>query len=513
MPSTTADGAEPPRATRVAVVGAGFGGIAVAAGLDRAGYHDYVLLERADDVGGTWRDNTYPGCQCDVPSTLYSLSFAPNAEWRRTYATQPEIQRYLQRTVDELGIRPRIRFGCELLDATWDDAAQRWHLRTSTGEVTCEVLVAAQGPLSEPATPDIPGLDRFAGTTFHTASWRHDHELAGRRVAVIGTGSTAVQAIPHLQEVVEHLTVLQRTPAWVLPHTDRAVTDLERSVYRRFPPVQKAMRGAVYAFRELIALGMTKRPALLEPLRRASTAHLARAVADPELRAKLTPRFSPGCKRLLLSDRYYPALAQPNVDVVTEAITEITETAVVTTDGTAHEVDTVVLATGFLATEPPIARRLHGRDGRTLAEAWADRGMHAYLGTTVPGFPNLFLLAGPNTGIGHTSLLYMIESQVPYVVGAVELLAERHVGAVEVRADVADAYEAEVQEKMGDTVWTTGGCSSWYLDRHGRNTTLWPDLTFRFRRRTRRFDAKHYDLVLRRRQPAPTATTTDTGAS
>ena len=494
-----------PSHARVAIIGTGFAGIGMAVGLKRSGIDDFVLLERAGDVGGTWRDNSYPGCQCDVPSHLYSFSFAPNPGWSRTYSPQPEIFDYLRDCADRFGVRPHVRFGHEVCDATWDEDEQRWRLETTKGVLTADVLVAANGPLSEPSVPPIPGRERFRGTSFHSASWDHDHDLAGRRVAIIGTGASAIQIVPRIQPHVDALTVFQRTPAWVLPHTDRPTTRLERRLYARLPVLQRLVRAGIYATRELVVVGLAKDPRFVKPIRRLAESHLRRHVEDPELRAKLTPQYSPGCKRLLLSDDYYPALTAGNVDVVTDPITEIREHSVVTADGAEHEVDTIVYATGFHVTDNPMADRVHGAGGRSMADAWAADGARAYKGTTVTGFPNLFLLAGPNTGIGHTSLVVMIEAQVRYVLDALGWLEREGVAAVDVRADALDAFDREVQRKMKRTVWNAGGCASWYLDERGRNSTLWPDFTWRFRRLLRRFDAERYDVVPAARQPAQPA--------
>ena len=482
----------------VAIVGAGFAGLAMAKALEDDGT-DYVILERAADLGGTWRDNSYPGCKCDVPSHLYSFSFAPNPDWSSTYSPQPEIQAYLRRCAEDFGIVRRIRFGHEVRSCRWDGAERRWHVETSAGGLTAGVLVAAQGPLSEPAAPALAGLDAFEGTMFHSARWDHDHDLTGERVAVIGTGASAIQFVPQIQPAVGHLSLFQRTPAWVLPHTDRPISARERTLYRRVPAAQRAVRTGVYWMRELTAYGLTRDQRMLRPVERLARKHLAAQVPDPELRAKLTPAYSPGCKRLLLSNDYYPSLTAPNVEVVTDGIAAVRPRSIVTVDGTEHEVDTIILGTGFKVTTPPIAGIVCGKDGRTLAEAWAGTGMRAYNGTAVSGFPNLFMLAGPNTGIGHTSLVVMIEAQVRYVVDAMRTMRDRGVAAVDVRPAVLEAWADEIHRKMGSTVWSTGGCASWYLDDHGRNTTLWPDFTFRFVQRTRRFDPEHYELVAARR--------------
>jgi cation diffusion facilitator CzcD-associated flavoprotein CzcO len=358
--------------------------------------------------------------------------------------------------------------------------------------------------------PDIPGLDRFRGKAFHSARWDQALELSGTRVAVIGTGASAIQIVPKIQPDVAQLHVFQRTPPWVLPHSGRPIKDIEHKLYRRVPAAQRFVRGFVYWTRELVALGMTRKPRMLTPVRRMATRHLHDQVKDPELRKKLTPSYTPGCKRLLPSNDYYPSLENENVEVVTDAISEIREHSIITVDGNEREVDVIVLATGFHVTDNPVMDRIKGRDGRSLAERWRRHGAQAYLGTTVPDFPNFFLLAGPNTGIGHTSLVFMIESQITYVMDALRTMTARGATTVEVQPAAFEAYNADVQRKMTRTVWNTGGCASWYLDAEGRNTTLWPDFTWKFRQRTRRFDAEHYEFnrpaepVAVPRQPAVT---------
>jgi cation diffusion facilitator CzcD-associated flavoprotein CzcO len=484
------------RRVRIAIIGTGFAGLGAAIRLLDDGTEDFVLFEQAADVGGTWRDNTYPGCQCDVPSHLYSFSFAQHPEWSRTYALQSEIQDYLRACADRHGVRERIRFNHTVTDARWDDDLRCWVVTTDHGTWLADVLVTGHGGLSAPAIPDIPGLDKFGGAVFHTAAWDHGHVLAGERVAVIGTGSSAIQVVPEIQPEVARLHVFQRTPPWVLPHTDRPVTRAERWVYRRFPAAQRAMRALVYWSRELYFPAFARKSWLTDQVRRLATTHLHRQVAEPDLRARLTPDYEPGCKRLLLSNSYFPALTAPNAELVTHPITEITATSIVTADRRERPVDTIVLGTGFQVTDHPMLDVIHGRDGRSLAKVWAESGMRAYLGTTVAGFPNLFMLAGPNTGIGHTSLVFMIEAQLDYVLGALARMRRRGLASVEVRPEVLDAYNDALQDRMRDTVWSAGGCASWYLDAAGRNTTLWPDFTWKFRRRTRRFDIERYDVTL-----------------
>jgi len=478
---------------RIAVVGAGFGGIGTAIRLRQEGYDDFLVFDRGDDVGGTWRDNSYPGCACDVPSHMYSFSFAPNPDWSRSFSPQAEIWDYLRRCVKDFGIERFLRLGHEVRSATWDSGANRWVLDTPHGRFTADVLVAAAGPFDAPAVPDLPGLDSFAGEVFHSARWNHDHDLTGRRVAVVGTGASAIQFVPAIAPAVERLHLFQRTPPWVLPRADRAITGIERRVFRAFPPAQRLARTAIYWTREASGIGFL-RPAYMRLGQAIARRHLSRSVPDPELRAKLTPRYTMGCKRVLLSSDFYPALSRDNVELVTDAVAEVRPDAVVTRDGRARAVDTIILGTGFRVTEPPIARGVRGRDGRTLSEVW-HRTMSAYLGTAVTGFPNFFMLLGPNTGLGHNSVVFMIECQIEYVLGALRHLDRSGVPAIEPTPAAQERFVSAVDRRMVGTVWLTGGCRSWYLDAGGRNSTIWPGYTFSYRRRTRRFDPSAYAPV------------------
>jgi len=478
---------------RVAIVGAGFGGIGIAIRLRQAGFDDLVVFERADDVGGTWRDNSYPGCACDVPSHLYSFSFAPNPGWTRSFSGQAEIWEYLRRCVDAYGLKSNLRLGCEVLGATWDQTTGRWCLDTSDGPDSADVLVAAAGPLSEPWMPPLPGLETFAGETFHSARWNHDLDLAGRRVAVVGTGASAAQFVPRIAPSVARLHLFQRTPAWVLPRRDRAITALERRFFAALPPAQRVVRAGIYWGREAFALGFL-RPPVMRFAQRVAARHLRRSIADPRLRAALTPDYTMGCKRVLLSDDFYPALVRDNVEVVTDAIAEVRPEGVVTVDGRVRDVDTIIFGTGFRVTDAPVAHRIRGRDGRSLTEAWQG-SMRAYLGTTVHGFPNLFLLLGPNTGLGHNSVVFMAEAQIRYVVAALDHLRRTGAAAVEPTLRAQAAYVADVDRRMAGTVWLRGGCRSWYLDATGRNSTLWPGYSWTYRLRSRRFDPDAYEVV------------------
>lgn len=475
----------------VVVVGSGFGGLAMTHRLRERGIRDVVMIERADAVGGTWRDNHYPGAACDVPSHLYSLSFAPNPDWRHSFSRQPQIRDYLERVADDFDLRRSIRFGTELLSATWRDDIAEWHLETSTGPLWCRTLVSAAGALSDPVTPDVEGLADFDGPVFHSARWDHDVDLSGRRVAVIGTGASAIQFVPEIQPIVDRLTVMQRTPPWVMPRRDRATTAAERRFYRRVPLAQKAVRGAIYLGRETTISTFT-RPRLGRAASSIALAHLRRQVTDPELRRRLRPDYAIGCKRILLSNDYYPALTADNAEVV-GGLDRVDGNTVVDASGARREVDVIIFGTGFSVQQPVITERIVGLDGVRLSErAMTTDG--ALVGASFSGFPNFFLLLGPNTGLGHTSQVFMIERQVDYVA---ELLAgARRQGARRIEVDAARqrAWTARVDERMASTVWTTGGCRSWYLDDNGRNTTLWPGSTLSFLRSSRRAGLDDYRL-------------------
>jgi cation diffusion facilitator CzcD-associated flavoprotein CzcO len=483
---------------RVAIVGSGFSGLGMAIALLRDGVDDFVVLERAGDVGGTWRDNTYPGCACDVPSHLYSFSFEPNPAWTRTFSPQAEIWDYLRHCARKYGVLPHVRFGHELRDACWDAQRRRWIVETSRATLTAQVLIAATGALSDPSIPTLPGLESFPGTVFHSARWDHDHDMHGRRVAVIGTGASAIQFVPRIQPQVAQMHVFQRTPPWIMPHPDRALRGWERRVYRTLPALQLAMRSGIYWARETFVLGFLRNRMALAS--RIARRHLAAQVRDPALRARLTPDYTIGCKRILISDDFYPALQQPNVEVVTDRIAEVREHSIVTADGVERDIDTIIFGTGFQVTDMPVAGQIRRGDGARLSDVWQG-SPQAHLGSVVAGFPNFFMMLGPNTGLGHTSQVVMIESQIAYVSDALRHMDARGVGTLEVRPEVQAAYNREVQARLQGTVWNSGGCRSWYLDRNGRNSTLWPGSTWSFRTRTRRFQAEDYVL----RAPVPAA--------
>ncbi|MFZ0042395.1 MAG: NAD(P)/FAD-dependent oxidoreductase [Solirubrobacteraceae bacterium] len=489
------------REARVVIVGAGFSGIGMAIGLRERGVEDFVVLERAGEVGGTWQYNTYPGCRCDVPSHLYSFSFAPNPEWSQTYSRQPEIREYVRRVVDEYGIRPHILTDTEVKGAAWSEDKQRWEIETSQGDFSAEILITGTGPLTEPKLPDVPGMETFRGEVMHSARWDHDYELAGKRVASIGTGASAIQYVPEIQKEVDKLYVFQRTAPWVLPHSNRPITDYERTVYRRFPRAQRFVRNAVYASRELLVLGFVKDPRLMRLLEKLGRAHREKQISDPELRAKVTPKFSLGCKRILPSNDWYQALQEPNVELVTGALAGVRENSVVDEHGTERDVDAIILGTGFHVADPPVGEFVRGRDGRLMSEVWNGRPQ-AYFGASVPGFPNFFLLLGPNTGLGHSSMIYMIESQIEHVLAAVTTMDRLGARTIEVRPEAYEAFNRDLDERLAGTVWQEA-CSTWYFDVSGRNAALWPDWTWRFRRRAARFDHAAYALAADK--PTPVA--------
>jgi cation diffusion facilitator CzcD-associated flavoprotein CzcO len=466
---------------RFIIIGAGFSGIGMAIRLRQSGIDDFVILERAGASGGTWRDNSYPGCACDVQSTLYSFSFAPNPEWSQSYATQPEIWAYLQRCIAEHDIGRHIELDEEVTGASWSDAAQQWTVTTARHRWTSQVLVMASGPLSEPATPDIAGLESFNGPVFHSARWNHTLDLTRQRVAVIGTGASAIQFVPKLQPRVAHLDLYQRTPPWILPRWDRAIPEWRKSLYRRFPAAQRLQRGALFAVRELLHFPF-RHPAAAVLVESAARRHLRSQLADPDLRARLTPNYRIGCKRILVSDDYYPALAERNVALVTDAIATVTADGIRTVSGESRPADVLILGTGFRPTDPPLAPYIVGKNNLSLAESW--RGSPAaYMSTTVAGFPNFFMLLGPNTGVGHTSVVLLAEAQIEHVLELSLALAQRGATAVEPSMAAQTQYISWIDRRLATTVWNRGGCSSWYLDRTGRNSTIWPDGIRAFRRR------------------------------
>lgn len=481
------------RSTRVLIIGSGFAGIGMAVRLRERGITDIVILERAPELGGTWRDNVYPGCACDVESTLYSFSFAPNPRWSHSFSSQSEIQEYLLRVATEHGIRPLIHFNEEVTGARWDDVARAWTVRSTSGEWRADAVVMANGALSDPRVPAFPGLEQFGGPVFHTARWDARAELRGKRVAVIGTGASAIQVIPAIQPEVAELVVVQRTPAWVLPRFDHVVPEWRKRLYAAAPFAQRLVRAFLHLRHETLFIPF-RHPHVRRAVEWILRWNLRRQVRDPSLRRSLAPDYGIGCKRLLLSDDYYPAMTRPNVRLVTSPLESVRPDGIVTADGRAHAVDVIVLATGFRVTDPILAPHVVGRGGRSLAESWAG-SPRAYMGTTVTDFPNLFLLMGPNTGLGHSSVVMMAEAQVEHVLGVLGLMAAKGARAAEPRAEAQAGFVRWMDESLASTVWNTGGCDSWYIDRTGRNSVLWPFGVDRFRRTVRRVRAGDYALL------------------
>ncbi|WP_028924597.1 flavin-containing monooxygenase [Pseudonocardia acaciae] len=486
------------RDPRVLVIGAGPSGIATAIALRAAGISDYLVVEKGDDVGGTWRENTYPGCGCDVPSHWYSYSFDPNPFWSRFYSPQPEILRYFRASARRHGVYDQIRFGVRVTGARWDATAHRWLVDTTDGRYTASVLAAAPGPLHEPTTPTLPGLKRFTGTAFHSARWNHDHDLTGRRVAVIGTGASAIQFVPEIVSKVAELHVFQRTPSWVLPKLDFPIPLAARMLFQRAPITERAVRFGIYAAHEAIGVAF-RHERLMRRVQRLARLHLYAQVRSPELRAALTPRFTLGCKRILISNDYYPALSRPHVRVH-PAAASVTPHAVVGTDGEAAEVDTVIFGTGFEVASPPVARYVFDGDGRSLASHWEGRPPSAYLGTTLAGFPNLFVFLGPNIAPGHASVLSTIEAQARYVADAVGAMARNGWTALRVRPEVHRRYNEAVASALEPTVYNAGGCTSYYLDGSGHNVANWPWSVARLSANLR-FRSDDYEVSDRVRSP------------
>ncbi|ONK13730.1 NAD(P)/FAD-dependent oxidoreductase [Streptomyces sp. MP131-18] len=484
---------------RVAVIGAGFGGLGAAVRLRRMGITDFAVLERADAVGGAWRDNTYPGCACDVPSHLYSFSFAPDPRWPRSFSGQRHIRAYLERVTDAFRLRPHIRFNSEVESARWDNDELHWVIGTTGGPLTADVIVSATGPLSEPRLPDLPGLDRFPGRVFHSARWDHGHPLRGTRVAVVGTGASAVQFVPRIEREVTALTVFQRTPPWIIPRADRPITGLERRLHTALPFTRAARRQLLWGIRELQVGAFARHPGRMKAVERVARLHLRRAVKDPGLRRSLTPDYRIGCKRILLSNDWYPALTRPHVRLIDTGLREVRGSTLVAADGREAEADTIIFGTGFHVTDLPIADRIKGSRGTTLAEEWRG-GMAALRGTTAAGFPNFLTIIGPNTGLGNSSMILMIEAQLDYLADYLATLGALAPGgraALAPRPEAVAAWNDRVQRRLTRSVWNTGGCTSWYLDANGRNTTVWPGTTGEFRRVTRAVDTAEYEVMTR----------------
>ena len=485
-------GLQPVEEVDTIIVGSGFGGLGMGIRLARESERSFLILERADDVGGTWRDNTYPGVACDIPSHLYSFSFRPKTDWGQFYANGAEIQKYLKDSARQEGLLPHLRFATEVLEMRWQPDSARWHLETTTGQYHCRVLVVAAGRLSEPRIPEIPGLADFAGPVFHSSEWDHSVDLAGRRVGVVGTGASAIQIAPNISGAAESVVLFQRTPAYIVPRADRAYSDVEMRVLARVPGAIERLRSQLFWDAEA---GFAKRiglPAAVAEFRDVALGHLASQVADPALRARLTPDYEIGCKRVALSDEFYPAISSGAVRLEPSALKSLDGDRASAASGAEYELDVLVLATVFHTTRPPFATRVFGRGGLALSERWS-QGMVAHASTTVAGFPNLFVIDGPNASLGHNSAVHMIETQIAFILSALDHLEIVNGEVLEVSREAEDAWVSELDRRSAGTVWLTGGCASWYVDdRSQRLTLLWPDFAFAFRDEVGTFDPRGY---------------------
>jgi cation diffusion facilitator CzcD-associated flavoprotein CzcO len=478
--------------TRALIIGTGFSGLGMAIALQRQGV-DFLILEKADDVGGTWRDNTYPGCACDVPSHLYSFSFEPKATWSKLFSPQPEIWDYLKGVTDKYGLRRYIRFDSLVERAHWDDSEYRWHVFTADGqEYVAQFLISGAGALHIPLVPDIEGKDEFRGVAFHSAEWDHSVDLTGKRVAVIGTGASAIQIVPEIVKDVSELQLYQRTPPWVVPRPNKPFPEGLKRAFAYVPGLRLAVRSGIYWWLEGLGFAMTRRPALLRAVELVGKFNIRRAVKDKELRRRLTPTYRAGCKRILYSPNYYQGVANPKTQLITDSIARITPDGIVTADGTEHTVDVIVFATGFHVLDSYTYFDIKGAGGEDLVDRWNREGMAAHRGVAVAGMPNLFFLLGPNTGLGHTSVVIMIESQIRYVARAIAAVDQRGAQALAPSAVAQQRYNDELQHDLDDSVWNTGGCRSYYLDEHGVNRAQWSGMTWEYWRDTRTLKPSEY---------------------
>jgi cation diffusion facilitator CzcD-associated flavoprotein CzcO len=477
------------------IIGAGFAGLCMGIKLKEAGMHNFVILERNDHIGGTWYDNAYPGAACDVESHLYSFSFEPKPDWSRQFGPQAEILQYIDHCANKYELNPHIQLSTSVAKAIFDEASGLWTVTTEAGQtLQAKSVISCSGGLSQPSYPDIKGLDTFKGKLFHSARWDKNYDISGKQVAVIGTGASAIQIVPAIASTVKELVLFQRTPPWILPKPDKEISPLRKWLYTNIPFTRSLYRTRLYWQHELMAIGFVVNPKVMKFAERLSLSYLDRKVKDETLKKKLTPNYRIGCKRILLTNNYYPALQRPNVSVITEPIKELNEIGVCTNDGKQYEVDAVILATGFQAAENVSRYEVRGLKGQDLNEAWHE-GAEAYLGTTVSGFPNMYLIVGPNTGLGHSSMILMIEAQVNYVMGSLKAMKKKDAKYLNLKNEEQQRFNKDIQEKLTKTIWQTGGCVSWYQMKNGKNVTLWPGFTFSFMQQTKNFDIDKYQVV------------------
>jgi len=492
--------------TGVVIVGTGFSGMGMAIQLRKEGREDFVVLEKAGDFGGTWRDNSYPGCACDIQSHMYSFSFEPKADWSRAFAPQAEIYQYMRDVAAKWDLARNTTFGVEVAGARWDEEENRWYVATTGGDTyVAQYVVAGIGALHLPQVPHLNGIENFEGTAFHSARWDHDYDLTGKKVAVIGTGASAVQFMPRIAKQVAELTLFQRTPPWVMPKPDHAMPGWAKTALAKVPGAHRGYRNFLYWLNEARAIGFNGHQGVLKAASRLAAWNIKRSVQDPELVAKLTPDYVMGCKRVLISNDYYPAFRRDNVSLDTSGVAEVKARSIVTNDGREIEVDAIIYGTGFQVIDSMKYLGITGRDGVELGKMWAEAGITTYNGINVAGFPNLFFLLGPNTGLGHNSVVFMIESQLNHIREAMKLAERHNVEAIDVRPAAQEKFNVEIQRKLREGVWTQGGCKSWYLDAQGVNRTLWPGFTWRYWLKTRKVDAADFELITRSRTPQLTA--------
>ncbi|HEY6551571.1 MAG TPA: NAD(P)/FAD-dependent oxidoreductase [Solirubrobacterales bacterium] len=475
----------------IAVVGGGFGGVGAAVMLRREGHEDVTVFEKGERVGGVWHHNTYPGAACDIPSHLYEYSFAPN-RWSRRYAPQAEIQAYVEGVARRFGVLDRVRTGTEVISARWEEERGKWLLETSAGPYESDVLVTACGQLSVPSTPPIPGLDEFEGPAFHTAEWRHDVDLEGKRVAVVGTGCSAIQVVPAIQSTVGQLDVYQRSPGWTLPKMDFEYSPRAHALFRRAPVLRRLDRASIFAFQEFAAAALTHKRWLLPILRAVGRRQINSAISDLELRRKVIPTDEFGCKRIMLTDEWYPTLTAPNVELVAERIEAVTPSGIRDAAGVERAADAIILATDFASHDFVAPMEIAGRDGRTLTEEWGEVA-RAYLGLSVPSFPNMFLLYGPNTNGGSGSVVNTLECGIGHVLAALGEMERTGASQIEVRPEAAEGFDRELRAALAKTVWHSG-CSNWYVDENGNDPSNWPWTWTAYRRRTRELAPGAYEL-------------------
>lgn len=479
---------------KIIIVGSGFAGIGLAIKLKEAGQNDFIILERADDVGGTWRDNRYPGSQCDVPSHLYSYSWRTKADWSRVFAPAPEIWEYIRECAREAGVLPHIRFDHEMLSAHWDTTTSEWVVETNHGTLRSKLFVSCMGHLADEKLPDIPGIESFSGEFFHSSSWNHELELKGKRIGVVGTGASAIQIIPQMQKLASELVVFMRSAPYLIPRPDREYTDAEKRQFARDPELIAQTRADFFWGMENNYAQRRRVPKFIDEGRAMSLQFLADSISDPELLEKLTPKYELGCKRVLISNEFYPTFHQENVTLEASALASIHGNVAVSADGNEYELDVLIFATGFEAVEPPFAQRISGKDGVLMSKQW-EQGMQAFASTTIHNFPNLLMMNGPNTGLGHNSVVYIVESQIEYIVGAVQYMDDHGIEVIEPKVSAEEEYVAAIGDRADGTIWLTGGCSNWYVDyRTNRLTVTWPDYAFAFRDANGRFDPAAYDL-------------------